>query len=53
MFGSRRIITPHVGKYELAMSRVRQAAGNLARNGATSENITRVGGRFTSGSIHL
>ena len=53
MFGSRRIITPHVGKYELAMSRVRQAAGILARNGATSVNITRVGGGFTSGSIHL
>ena len=31
MFGSRRIITPHVGKYELAMSRVRQAAGILAK----------------------
>ena len=42
MFGSRRIITPHIGKYELAMSRVRQAAGILARNGATSVNITRV-----------
>ena len=53
MLGSRRIITPHVGKYELAMSRVRQAAGILARNGATSVNITRVGGGFTSGSIHL
>ena len=53
MFGSRRIITPHVGKYELAMSRVRQAAGILARNGATSVNITRVGGGFTAGSLHL
>ena len=51
MFGSRRIITPHVGKYELAMSRVRQAAGILARNGATSVNITKVGGGLSL--IHI
>tara|TARA_A100000164_G_scaffold373848_1_gene405859 strand:+ start:53 stop:673 length:621 start_codon:yes stop_codon:yes gene_type:complete len=53
MFGSRRIITPHAGKTELAMNRVRQAAGILVRNGATSVNITKVGGGFTAGSLHL
>jgi len=53
MFASRRISTPHTGKREIAMGRVRTAAGILARNGAGGVDMTQVLGGHGAGTFHL
>ena len=53
MFASRRISTPIVGKREMALSRMRTAAGIISRCGATSVEITQVGGGYGAGTFHL
>ena len=53
MFASRRISTPIVGKREMALSRMRTAAGIISRCGATSVEITQVLGGYGAGTFHL
>ena len=53
MFASRRISTPIVGKREMALSRMRTAAGIISRCGASGVNITQVLGGYGAGTFHL
>ena len=53
MFASRRISTPIVGKREMALSRMRTAAGIISRCGATNVEITQVLGGYGAGTFHL
>lgn len=53
MFASRRISTPIVGKREVALMRMRTAAGIISRCGASSVDITQVLGGYGAGTFHL
>ena len=53
MFASRRISTPIVGKREMALSRMRTAAGIISRCGASVVDITQVLGGYGAGTFHL
>ena len=53
MFASRRISTPIVGKREMALSRMRTAAGIISRCGASGVDITQVLGGYGAGTFHL
>lgn len=53
MFASRRISTPIVGKREVALTRMRTAAGIISRCGASSVDITQVLGGYGAGTFHL
>ena len=53
MFASRRISTPIVGKREMALSRMRTAAGIISRCGASGVDITKVLGGYGAGTFHL
>ena len=53
MLGTRRVFTPHAGKRELALARIRQGAGIVARNGSSRVNITQVLGGHGAGDIHM
>ena len=53
MFASRRISTPIVGKREMALSRMRTAAGIISRCGASGVGITQVLGGYGAGTFHL
>ena len=53
MIASQRIVVPHAGKTEIALNRMRNAAGIFSRNGASSVWIARVQAGFDAGSFHL
>ena len=53
MFASRRISTPIVGKREMALSRMRTAAGIISRCGASGVDITQVLRGYGAGTFHL
>lgn len=55
MFASNRQIIPHAGKKDIAITRVRHAAGIIGRNGANNVRIFQVGGVHGSGTstLHL
>ena len=53
MWAARRISTPHTGKAEMAKTRMRAAAGIIARNGALGVATTQVVAGYGAGSMHL
>ena len=55
MFASNRQIIPHADKRDIAIMRVRHAAGIIGRNGANNVRIFQVGGDHGAGSgtLHL
>ena len=53
MIASQRIVVPHAGKTEIALTRMRNAAGIFARNGASSVWIARVQAGSDAGSFHM
>ena len=53
MWVARRISTPHVGKSEIAKSRMRTAAGIIARNGALGVATMQVVAGHGAGTLQL
>ena len=50
MFASNRQVIPHAGKRDIAMTRVRHAAGIIGLNGANTVRIFQVGGGHGAGT---
>ena len=53
MFGSRRVLPPHPYKQEPELSRIRQVAGIVVRNGSSRVNFSEVSVGQSADEIHM